>query len=225
MTQKYVYNIAEAARMIGVTPQTLRVWEAEGKVHPIYTPGGHRRYTREEISRVLGFDREKPGPKKKTCVIYARVHNKRLVEKGLLARQEERLVTYAYKNNWEIAGSFTEIACSLGDARPEFNKLIELVKEKRVDYVLVESRDRISLMCYDVFSRLLATLGVEVKAIDEGSCPANIGDLLEEMTAVNHQFCARVFGNRGERISRRLEKVVLQELQARESLVVSSQSI
>jgi putative resolvase len=224
MTQKYVYNIAEASRMIGVTPQTLRVWETDGKINPVYTPGGHRRYTQEEINRVLGLEREKPGPKKKTCVIYARVHSKHQEEEGALSRQEERLVTYAYKNNWEIFGSFTEVACGLGDARPEFNRLIELVKEKRVNYALIESRDRLSPISYDIFSRCLAALGVEVKTIEDGNSPATVTDLLEEMTAVNHHFCAKIFGNRGERISQRLEKVLLQELQTRESSAAIGQS-
>jgi excisionase family DNA binding protein len=34
----------EASRRIGISMETLRRWEREGKSTPIRTPGGHRRY-------------------------------------------------------------------------------------------------------------------------------------------------------------------------------------
>jgi DNA-binding transcriptional MerR regulator len=45
-------RINEAARRLGVTPTTLRRWEAEGKVHPVRTAGGERRYDEMEIERL-----------------------------------------------------------------------------------------------------------------------------------------------------------------------------
>lgn len=37
-------TIKEAAEILGVHPQTLRRWEREGKIKPVRTAGGHRRY-------------------------------------------------------------------------------------------------------------------------------------------------------------------------------------
>lgn len=37
-------RIGEAAKIIGVSKQTLRNWEREGDISPEYTKGGHRRY-------------------------------------------------------------------------------------------------------------------------------------------------------------------------------------
>ena len=37
-------SIDEAARKLGVSTKTLRRWEAEGKIKPSHTLGGHRRY-------------------------------------------------------------------------------------------------------------------------------------------------------------------------------------
>ena len=37
-------SIGEAARELGVTPETLRRWEAQGKIEVERTPKGHRRY-------------------------------------------------------------------------------------------------------------------------------------------------------------------------------------
>ena len=44
------YRIAEAARLLGVHPSTLRRWDREGILHPsIRTPTGERRYTEADI--------------------------------------------------------------------------------------------------------------------------------------------------------------------------------
>ncbi|KKS79961.1 MAG: hypothetical protein UV56_C0033G0001 [Candidatus Woesebacteria bacterium GW2011_GWC1_43_10b] len=42
-------SIRQAAKILGVTTKTLRNWEARGQLASIRTPGGHRRYTRDQI--------------------------------------------------------------------------------------------------------------------------------------------------------------------------------
>jgi excisionase family DNA binding protein len=45
---------AEAAHKLGVTPNTVTRWSRAGKISAIQTMGGHRRFPRSEIERVLG---------------------------------------------------------------------------------------------------------------------------------------------------------------------------
>ena len=47
-------RINEAAVRLGVTPTTLRRWEAEGRIHPVRTAGGERRYEEAEVERLSG---------------------------------------------------------------------------------------------------------------------------------------------------------------------------
>jgi len=42
----------EAARILGVSTQCLRIWEQHGKIKPIKTEGGHRRYVQQEVERL-----------------------------------------------------------------------------------------------------------------------------------------------------------------------------
>jgi excisionase family DNA binding protein len=44
---------AEAARKLGVTPNTVTRWSRAGKISALQTMGGHRRFRRDEIDRVL----------------------------------------------------------------------------------------------------------------------------------------------------------------------------
>jgi len=44
------YRTAEAAKLLGVHPSTLRRWDKEGVLTPSYrTPSGERRYTDEDL--------------------------------------------------------------------------------------------------------------------------------------------------------------------------------
>ncbi len=48
------FTMREAARLAQVPPHTLRYWESRfGDLRPARRPGGHRRYTREDLELVL----------------------------------------------------------------------------------------------------------------------------------------------------------------------------
>ena len=48
-----VYIISVAAEIVGMHPQTLRVYERKGLVEPYRTPGGTRRYSNADLERLL----------------------------------------------------------------------------------------------------------------------------------------------------------------------------
>jgi MerR family transcriptional regulator/heat shock protein HspR len=48
-----VYIISVAAEIVGMHPQTLRVYERKGLVNPYRTPGGTRRYSQVDLDRLL----------------------------------------------------------------------------------------------------------------------------------------------------------------------------
>ncbi|MFZ5753465.1 MAG: MerR family DNA-binding transcriptional regulator [Bacillota bacterium] len=44
----------QAAKLLNVWPHTLRRREREGKLKPLRTPGGHRRYKESQIMALIG---------------------------------------------------------------------------------------------------------------------------------------------------------------------------
>ena len=46
------YRIAEAARLLGVHPQTLRLWERKGVIEPATRQRGLRVYTAKDLQRI-----------------------------------------------------------------------------------------------------------------------------------------------------------------------------
>jgi excisionase family DNA binding protein len=52
--------LGAAARLLGVDPDTLRRWADEGRVPAFTTPGGHRRFDRRALERLMSARRTGP---------------------------------------------------------------------------------------------------------------------------------------------------------------------
>jgi excisionase family DNA binding protein len=53
--------LGAASRLLGVDPDTLRRWADEGRVPAFTTPGGHRRFDRRALERLISSRRTGPG--------------------------------------------------------------------------------------------------------------------------------------------------------------------
>ena len=52
MPERPVYMISVAAELVGMHPQTLRIYENKGLVRPQRTPGGTRLYSESDLDRL-----------------------------------------------------------------------------------------------------------------------------------------------------------------------------
>ncbi len=53
MEQESLLNISEASRILGVSGAALRQWTDEGRIKAFITPGGHRRYSRADLKKLM----------------------------------------------------------------------------------------------------------------------------------------------------------------------------
>ena len=87
--QQSLLSISQASRVLGVSETTLRQWTDEGKVRAFITPGGHRRYSRNELKHFMGSQQ--------------RIHNVRdlVVElKDAPSHQQQIAKTYFANTLW-----------------------------------------------------------------------------------------------------------------------------
>jgi excisionase family DNA binding protein len=52
-------GLSEAGRLLGVSPATVRRWSDAGRLRAFTTPGGHRRFSRAALQRLLPADRSR----------------------------------------------------------------------------------------------------------------------------------------------------------------------
>lgn len=57
-----VLSPAAAAQLLHVSTQTLRNWADDGRLRPIRTAGGHRRYLRAEVETLAAAISQAYGP-------------------------------------------------------------------------------------------------------------------------------------------------------------------
>jgi len=124
----------------------------------------------------------------KTAALYARVSSHD--QKGDLQRQLGRLVEFATQNNYNVIETVSEVGSGLNGRR---KKLLGLLKNKDIDIIVVEHKDRLSRFGVEYIEHLLETGGRKLQIIEEAEID---NDLVRDMIDVLTSFCARLYGKR-----------------------------
>ena len=66
-------SLGEASRLLGVSAATVRRWSDAGRLPTFTTPGGHRRFSRASLERMLPVDRPRRPPLEKSGLTPARL--------------------------------------------------------------------------------------------------------------------------------------------------------
>ncbi|MEW5952496.1 MAG: IS607 family transposase [Bacillota bacterium] len=205
----------QLAKLLNVWPETLRRWEREGKLKPLRTPGGHRRYKESQIMALIG--EEITVNETKQCAIYARVSTAKQAEAGNLQRQKERLIAYAVEKGYQVKAVYTEIASGLNENRRELAKLAKTATKGEIDVIVIEYKDRLTRFGYKYLEQYYRSCGVEIDIIelDEEKSPQE--ELVEDMIAIVTRFSAKIYGKRGGRVAKKLTEFIEQEVEAYEN--------
>ena len=199
-----MYRISQAAKLLGVTPKTLRVWERQGKIHPIRTPGNQRRYPQAEIDRLLGIVR----PDKPRCVIYARVSSHKQAADGNLERQRERLEAYAADKDYEVVKVLTEIASGLNERRRKLLRLLKMARDREIDVVVIEFKDRLARFGFHYIEQYLTAFNVTIDIVNGEEPKSAQEELVADMLAILSSFSAKLYGRRSRRFRRKVKEAM-----------------
>jgi len=204
-----VYNIREFAKLLGITPETLRVWERKGKIKPFRTKGRHRRYDDEMLREILF--KSKPQVQKKT-VLYARVSS--TGQSDDLKRQINQLETFALSRGYcyEI---YQDIGSGLNFNRKEFNRLVMEILSGKVQRVVLNYKDRLMRFGFELFEKICQTNNTEIvvinqtKVISTHPYPSQEGteELTKDLIAIITSFSAKLYGARSHKNKRLIDEV------------------
>ena len=119
------YSIHEFSKIIGVSAQTLRNWDSNGKLHPHQTTtSGYRYYSDEQLNQVMNVK-----PKNRIIIGYCRVLSHK--QKDDLERQIEIIDNTEESEQQELVEDLVQIitvfSCKLQGKRA--NKAKKLIRE------------------------------------------------------------------------------------------------
>jgi len=188
-------TISKAAKKLGVHPNSLRNWEKQGLIKPVRLPGGQRRYSVDELNRLLQSGQLGTG--QESVVLYARVSTKKQADAGNLGRQLERLRQYAAESRYRVVAEYTDVASGLNQKRRGLTNVLKLAERGEYKKLIIEYPDRLARFGYSYIERQLRYCGVEIIAI-AGKEPEDAqSELVRDLLAIVTSFSARLYGARG----------------------------
>ena len=171
----------ELSRIYGVTPQTLTLWEAAGKLRSVRTDGGHRRYVYPQNLQ------QQQGEKKK--YIYARVSSRK--QQQDLQRQVAMLQE-AYPDFHVIQ----DIGSGIGFKRRGFITLLDNVLAGNVSHVVVAHRDRLARFGFDLLQHVFDRCQVSLTILSDDDVKEPATELANDLLSIVTVFAARYHGAR-----------------------------
>jgi excisionase family DNA binding protein len=203
---KEVLTISQAAEILGVSDETLRIWEKAGKIKPSYTEGKHRRYKKSDIEKLAGIYIEPTSIVTNRAAIYCRVSSHEQKAKGDLERQVGRMTSEALKRKYNIIAVFDEVGSGMNDNRKKLQKMFELVKNREIDVVLIEHKDRLSRFCLNYLISYFKSYGVRVEWSDEILGQTYEQELVSDILSLMASFSAKIYGKRSSQNRKKKEK-------------------
>lgn len=190
-----LYSISKTAKILDVTPKTLRIWDKENKLKPVLTNGGHRRYKESDINKILGNE-ETQEEKKEVCVTYARVSSQKQKVSGDLDRQSQRLSEYCAKHNLYVEHIIKDCGSGLNDKRSGFAQLTDLVIKGKVNKVIIEHKDRLTRFQYNFIEKMYKVFSCEIIAVDDKEDVSDAEELTRDLMALLASFSGKYYGRR-----------------------------
>ena len=188
-------TISEVSDKLGITRDCLRKWERKGLIKPIRTPGGHRRYSEEDLTKITGRSTTKDSTGKKT-VLYCRCSTEKQRENML--RQKLRLIEHAHEKDYDYL-VMEEIASGVNENRRQLNKLMDMIIAGQVCRVVIEWKDRLARFGFTYIKKLCDAFSVEVEIINHRDELKYEEEITEDIIAIMTSYSARIYGKRGGR--------------------------
>lgn len=190
-----LYSISKTAEILDITPKTLRIWDKEGKLKPVLTKGGHRRYKESDINAFIGIV-EDVDDNKCICATYARVSSQKQKNSGDLDRQSQRLSEYCAKHNLYVEYIIKDCGSGLNDKRNGFVKLTDLIINGKINKVIIEHRDRLTRFQYYFIEKIYKEFGCEIIAVDDKDDISDAEELTRDLMALLASFSGKYYGKR-----------------------------
>ena len=205
-------TISEVAEKLNATQVSLRAWDRQGKLVPIRTPGGHRRYKAEDVDKFMGI-LPQIASKVESVAVYARVSSHEQKAQGDLERQKNRLVEHCAKSGYKVDHILEDVGSGMSDNRPKMKALFKLVIEKKIGKVVVEYKDRMTRFQFNVFAEFFGSHGVSIEVIGSPEDKTYEQELVDDIMALMASFSGKIYGKRSA--DRRKKAKALKQLVAK----------
>ena len=184
------YSAKTVSQMLGVSAQTLRNWDKEGKLKPSYVKSNGYRYYSEDL--ILSYTQERKTKKNLNVIGYARVSSKK--QSDDLERQVNNINQYL-KSTYDSFDIITDIGSGINYKKPGLMKLIEKINKKEVDLIVVLYKDRLVRFGFELIEYFAALNNVKIEVLDKVDKNQD-EELIEDLVQIITVFSCKIQGKR-----------------------------
>jgi len=199
-------SIQEAAKFLGVSKQTLRRWEREGKEVAVErTKGQQRRYDLSKM-RPLAMGSEKAC--EGITLAYARVSSHD--QKEDLHRQEKMLEMFCSSHGWSF-GMISDLGSGMNYQKKGLKKLLGRIMDGTIGRLVLTHKDRLLRFGAELVFTICEIKGIEIVLINQSDESSFEEELAADVLEIITVFSARLYGSRSrknKKLIAELEKTV-----------------
>ena len=185
---------------MGVSAQTLRNWDKNGKLHPHHTfSNGYRYYSHEQLNQVMNIK-----PNLNRIVIgYCRVSSNK--QKDDLERQIEDMKLYLTSQGkpFEI---ISDIGSGINYKKKGLKELIRRISQNKVEKVVVLYKDRLLRFGFELVEYIASLYNCDIEIIDSTE-KSEQQELVEDLVEIITVFSCKLQGKRANKARKLVEEL------------------
>ena len=193
------YSSKSVTKILGVTAQTLRNCDKEGKLKPSYIKSNGYRYYSEDS--ILSYTQERKTKKDLNVIGYARVSSKK--QSDDLDRQVNNLKLYL-DNKYQTYEIITDIGSGINYTKKGLQLLIEKINKKEVDIIVVLYKDRLLRFGFELIEYFARINNVKIEVLDKVNKTQD-EELVEDLIQIITVFSCKIQGKRKNKTKELLE--------------------
>ena len=193
------YSSKSVTKILGVTAQTLRNWDKEGKLKPSYIKSNGYRYYSEDS--ILSYTQERKTKKDLNVIGYARVSSKK--QSDDLDKQVNNLKLYL-DNKYQTYEMITDIGSGINYTKKGLQLLIEKINKKEVDIIVVLYKDRLLRFGFELIEYFARINNVKIEVLDKVNKTQD-EELVEDLIQIITVFSCKIQGKRKNKTKELLE--------------------
>lgn len=180
--KKYL-RIGDVAAQLGVTPQSVRRYEAKGLLKPIRSISNQRLYEQSDVDNLLG----KKHDEHIIIAFYIRESNTSL-DNALETQQQ--LLTAAFGTPVKV---FKDKASGLNENRKGLNSMIESAKRGEFNVLCIAAKDRLTRFGYSYLKQLLENFGVRIEILEDCKILSAHEELIQDFMSLLASFSGKYY--------------------------------
>lgn len=192
-------SIGKFAKMVGLTPTTLRRMHETGELVPCrISKGGTRYYSTGQLDEFLSHTK----PEKKT-IGYCRVST--TAQRDDLRKQVKNVKTYMYAKGYSFE-IIEDIGSGINYKRKGLKELLSKINNREISKLVILYKDRLVRFGYDMIEYLCLINGVEIEIIDNTEYSKE-QELTDDLIQIITVFANRLYGQRSKKTKKLIDEV------------------